>query len=187
MLISTPATSRMFDLGNYTIDTCAYSLPPDARVIAPETLEWSWNDNEKTTIGIQHDTVGSKHLALNNISVLYMQTFLMGAISEIDGIPLKIDDYDNFTKSWENLNAMFVDKPYPGYIAVSSRYPTFKMYIGAMDRFNYLAISSTESDEMMGLIMRELKVYSREKSTTVRLQAIQKMLQAELVAILAVR
>jgi hypothetical protein len=56
-----------------------------------------------------------------------------------------------------------------------------------MDRFNYLAISSTESDEMMGLIMRELKVYSREKSTTVRLQAIQKMLQAELVAILAVR
>jgi hypothetical protein len=181
MLISTPTTSKMFDLGNYTIDTGAYSLPPDAGVTTPETLEWSWNDNEKTTIGIQHDTVGPKIAGLNNFSdeqyaTWFMRTFLMSAISRLDGTTLETDDYDNFTKSWENLNAMYVDKPYPGYIAISSQYPTLKMYVGVMDRFDYLAISSTESDEMMGLIMHELKVYPKEKSTSARLQAIQKML-----------
>jgi len=181
MLASMPATSKIFDLGNYTIDTGAYSLPSDARVSSPETLEWSWNDNEKTTIGIQHDTFGPKHPGLNNISendyaTLYMQSFLMSAISKIDGITPKIDDYDNFTKTWENLNAVFVDKPSSGYIAVSSRYPTLKLYVGTLHRFDYLTISSTESDEMMTLIMLELKIYPKEQNNTARLQAIQKML-----------
>ena len=40
----------------------------------------------------------------------------------------------------------------------------------------FLAISSTESDEMMALIMRELKVYPKEESNNARLQAIQQML-----------
>ncbi len=59
---------------------------------------------------------------------------------------------------------------------VSSRYATLKVYVGVIDRFDYLAMSSTESDEMMALIMRELKIYLREKSNTARLQAIQSML-----------
>lgn len=181
MLASIPATSKMFDLGNYTIDTGAYSLPLVVGVSSPETLEWSWNDNEKTTISIQNDTFDSKHSEFNSISdkdieTLFMRTFLMSAMSRIDGITQKIDDYGNFTRNWKNLNAMFVDKPCPGYIAVSSRYPTLKLYVGVIDRFDYLAISSTESDEMMALIMHELKIYPKEDSNTARLRAIQKLL-----------
>ena len=181
MLASMPATSKIFDLGNYTIDTGAYSLPSDTRVSGPETLEWSWNDNEKTTISIQHDTIGPKHPLPNNINetyyaLFYIQTFLMSAISELDGITLNTDNYDNYTKNWKNLNAVFVDKPASGYIVVPSRHPTLKLYIGTLYRFDYLAISSTESDEMMALIMRELKVYPKEESNNARLQAIQQML-----------
>ena len=55
-------------------------------------------------------------------------------------------------------------------------YPTLKLYVGVIDRFDYLAISSTESDDMMALIMRELKIYPKEESNTARLRAIQKML-----------
>jgi len=36
-------------------------------------------------------------------------------------------------------------------------------------RFDYLVIYSTESDEMMALIMRELKVYPKDESNTARL------------------
>ena len=94
MLASIPATSKMFDLGNYTIDTGAYSLPSDAGVSSPETLEWSWNDNEKTTISILHDTFDSKHSEFNSISdkrycnIVYAD-FPNGAMSRIDGITLE--------------------------------------------------------------------------------------------------
>ena len=176
-----PATSKMFDLGNYTIDTDSYSLPSDAKVSGPETLEWSWNDNEKTIVSLLHDAVGLKHPELNKINISdyatwYMRMSLMSMISRIDGTRLEINGSDNFTKSWNNLNAVLVTKPYGGYLAVSALHPTLKVYIGLLDRFDYLVIYSTESDEMIALIMRELKIYPKEESNNARLQAIQKML-----------
>ena len=105
MLSSMPATSKMFDLGNYTIDTGAYSLPSDARVSGPETLDWSWNDNEKTLVSLLHDVVGPRHPELKNINISdyvtwYMRMSLMSMISGIDRTLLEINGSDNFTKSW---------------------------------------------------------------------------------------
>ncbi len=55
------------------------------------------------------------------------------------------------------MNAVQVTKSYGGYLAVSALHPTLKVYIGLLDLFDYLVIYSTESDEMIALIMRELK------------------------------
>jgi hypothetical protein len=74
------------------------------------------------------------------------------------------------------MQYFLVTKPYGGYLAVSSLHPTLKVYIGLLDRFDYLVIYSTESDEMMALMIRELKVYPKEESNTARLQAIKRML-----------
>ena len=179
MLASIPATSKMFDLGNYTIDTGAYSVPSDAGVRAgingSKTLEWSWNDNGNTTIVLLQlsSTPELNNMSDKNYATAFMQAFLVSVISDIDGVTLKTDDFDNYRK---NLDVVPVDKPYPGYIAISSRNPTNKLYVGVIDRFDYLVISSNESDLMMGLIMRELKVYPKEESNIARLQAIQKLL-----------
>jgi len=196
---SIPATSTIFDLGNYTIDTGAYETPPDAGVSATGALQWSWSDKEKSSLWWQMPSPKTTILIENvpdflegaNISrrndneymAEYMteslQISLVGTINGMDDIldqpksPRKLDSFENESK---NLTPpVFVDKPYPGYITISSKHPTFKVYVGAIDKFNLLVICSSESDERMALIMSELKVYPKEESNTARLQAIQKM------------
>ena len=75
VLISVPATSKMFVLGNYTIDTGAYGTPYDAGISTSGALQWSWNNKEKTCI-----TVSSHPMDDSNISKLsddeYMALFI---------------------------------------------------------------------------------------------------------------
>jgi len=181
LAVSISATSKMFDLGNYTIDTGAYSLPSDARVSGPETLEWSWNESEKTIIKLDTDTIGPKHpelLEINNenYSAFYVKNMLVDLYSGFEAINSTYASADEFEKTFKSLNAVLVQRPYSGYIVILAHHPTVKIYVGVIDRYHYLIIVSTESDEMLALIMRELKVYPKDKSDATRLQAIQKML-----------
>ena len=51
-------------------------------------------------------------------------------------------------------------------MAISPNHPEFKVYVGAINKFNYVTIVSTEEDEMMALIMSELKIYPKEENAT---------------------
>jgi len=186
-----PATSKMFDLGNYTIDTGAYSPPPNvtivpnATVVSPESLEWFWDNGENTFISIYPGHLHHEppdDFDINNETYLQMNAanLLMQIYSGFENINLTYNssniDAEQFLDSFQDLDPVYVKKPYTGYIVISDRYPPAKIYVGAIDSFNYINIISTESDEMMALIMRELKVYAREESKTARLRAIQKIL-----------
>ena len=181
LVVSIPATSKMFDLGNYTIDTGAYGTPFDAGISASGALKWSWDDKEKTLIFIfnQPSDSNSSKLSDNEYMALCVQTGLVAAIASIDKLldpTFKSPNFDGSEKEWKNLSPVVVDKPYSGCIAISPNHPTVKVYVGAIDKFNYLTIISSESDEMMALIMSEMKIYLKDESNTARLQAIQKRL-----------
>ena len=88
----------------------------------------------------------------------------------------KDPDFNNSEELWKKLSPIVVEKPYPGCMAISPNRPEFKVYVGAINKFDYVTIVSTEEDEMMALIMSELKIYSKEESNAARLQAIQKRL-----------
>ena len=176
-----PATSKMFDLGNYTIDTGAYSTPPNAGISGPETLEWSWNNRERTSIIIYSASHVPKRPEDLNISnevfiAANVMNVLMEFYSGFENINLTYTDAEEFLNNFQSLNPSFVQKPYRGYIVISDRNPQAKIYVGAIDLYHMLVIVSTESDEMMALIMRELRVYQRDESKTARLQAIQRIL-----------
>lgn len=187
-----PVTSTIFELENYTIDTGAYETPPDAGVIESGAVGWSWSDKEKsplwsqmpspkTFIGIFYyplDDSNISKLSDNEYIEFYIQTGLIGGITAMDYLidPLKPQEMDRFDNVEKNLSPEVVYKPYPGLIAASPNHPTFKVYVGAIDKFNFLMIASSESDERMALIMSELKVYPKEESNIARLRAIQKRL-----------
>lgn len=183
ILASIPATSKIFDLGNYTIDTGAYGTPHDAGISATGALQWSWNDKEKTGIYIINhplDDSDMTKLSDGEYMAYYVQTGLVGTIAAIDKLIDPTSNSPKFggsDKEWKNLTPVVVDKPYPGCIAISPNHPTFKVYVGAIDKFNYLTIISSESDEMMGLILSEIKIYPKKESNAIRLSAIQKGLQ----------
>jgi len=182
LLVATiPAASKMFDLKNYTIDTGTYSPPLDAEVSGPDTLEWSWNEGESTYIILRRATHTPKQPEDLNISIedfmnANAMNLLMKFYSGFENINLTYTNAEEFLNNFQSLNPSFVSKPYSGYIVISDRYPPAKIYVGAIDLYNYIIICSTESDEMMALIMRELKVYAREESKAARLQAIQNIL-----------
>ena len=176
-----PAASTIFDLGNYTIDTGTYEIPHDGIINASGDHLWFSNDKEETYISISYSPPDSSNLSKlsdNEYMAFSVQCALVGTMKGIDYIldPHKSPKTDSFDNLWKNLSPVFVDKPYPGYIAISPNYPTSKAYVGAIDKFNYLTIFSNESDERMAFIMSELKVYPKEESNAARLQAIQKML-----------
>lgn len=183
LAISLPATSKMFDIGNYTIDTGAYSLPPNAGLSDDETLEWSWSDGGKTQIMLYTDPVGPEHPEMLNISDVEYESWvvkimIMQYYSAIENGSF-ITSYgssDEFNKKWNSLDAVFVQKPLSGYIVILANHPNIKIYFGVIDRYHYLAIISSESDEMLALIMHELKVYLKEESNTARLQSIKNMI-----------
>ncbi|MHC1688015.1 MAG: hypothetical protein AB9879_09950 [Methanothrix sp.] len=172
----------MFVLGNYTIDTGAYGTPYDAGISTSGALQWSWNNKEKTCITVSihpMDDSNISKLSDDEYMALFIQTGLVGTIEAIDAMvdtSSKDPDFNNSEELWKKLSPIVVEKPYPGCMAISSNHPEFKVYVGAINKFDYVTIVSTEEDEMMALIMSELKIYPKEESNAARLQAIQKRL-----------
>ena len=170
-LVSIPSTAKMFDLGNYTVDT-RWSLPPKLVVTVNESLGWGWSSHENTTITIIRNYI---HMANwsddenKNVSSLYV---ILGWINATDKLGLNSSEYVENIMSKSSVRA--VSKPYPGFIALSTHDPTTKFYVGSIDLFNVLIITSSESDERMALLLRGSKVYSREQGRAVRLRSIQK-------------
>jgi hypothetical protein len=187
LTISVPSTSTIFELANYTIDTGAYETPSNAEVDS-DFIGWAWNDTESTLRWTTSISVSNYPLDDSNVSKLsdteYMAVHtkypLLGIIAGIDTLldPLTYPNLNSSDDLWENLSPVFVDKPYPGFVIISRNHPSFKFYGGAIDKFNYLYIVSSESDESMALLMSEIKVYPKEENNAVRLQAIQKRLAA---------
>jgi hypothetical protein len=178
LAISITASSKVFVLENYTIDTGVYGTPyPE--LIKNDTLGWSWSlDGTRTFISIVH----------NPVNITDSQTFMKGVliilIRGLDGLDYNLTANDlsnNLSDYWYPLGAIDVSKPFPGWMAMPDSDKTIKVYVGligvGVGNADYIIIISNEKDDMVSLMMSELKVYRNEGSNTnARLKAIQKRL-----------
>lgn len=172
--------AKIFDLGNYSLDT-GYYIPPSDAIAHPTSgsINWQWSENESSFIDMTifpEDVFQS--IAKNYPST--QEAVLELAMMETSAMLL---NWAGRELSPENLNAvrnisvgLYTDKPYPGWI-VTFPNTLMKVYCGAVDECTYIAVITTESDEMFSLLLKGLRVIPKENASEERLIAIRNMIQ----------
>lgn len=191
LLLEGICDAKIFDLGNYSIDTGSYITPADV-TIAPDKgigrMVWFWsNPNERTDIIIQEfpeyvirETEKIANIGSHSEISVYMAGFctdsLIASALGFHYDKMTSEDYTkNVNKIRRNVTSVSTTKPYTGYISTYPDLPQ-KFYVGIIDDHTYLEIQTNERDEMFALLLRNIRVIPKENVQLERLNAIQKML-----------
>jgi hypothetical protein len=179
-VLNISATAKIFDLGNYSIDTGSYNTPFQVKTDS-NYLSWSWAKNESTQITITEYTGKEIKTQITNessrayVRSTYGMLLLLGTITKLKGYSSEWMSREEIKTIFANITEVDVKKPYPGILAT---YPGLneKIYVTALDDYTYLMIISNESDEMVASILRELKVIPKEDAQLESLKFIQNRL-----------
>ena len=168
-LMLMPCIAEMFELKNSTVDTGYYILPPDVDVY-PETntIMWSWPDGGATFVDLSYlpdDIINlpelSDHTAIAHLSALTAMFAITG----------RVITSENYALATENTVSLSTEKPYPGWLVTYPDTP-LKAYGGVVDEHTYIGIASTESDEFFSLLLRGIRVISKENTASAKLEHI---------------